>query len=321
MEREMQGDPGARHVVFGAGPVGLAVATELAARGRRVIVVNRSGRAELPAGVERRGGDASDPAFAREVSAGASVVYDCLNPPYHRWPELFPPLQAGVLEGAAAAGARLVAMENLYLYGPNGGRPLTEDLPAAATSRKGVTRARMAEDLLAAHRDGRVRVAIGRASDFFGPGVVASAMGERVVRPALTGRRVQVIGDPDLPHTYSYVPDIGRALVLLGEREEALGQAWHLPSPPTVSTRRLLELLAAEAGQRARVQSLPRPLFRALGVVNRDLRELREMLYEFEEPFVADHGKFARAFGDLATPLEEAVGRTAAWYRSHPPRR
>jgi nucleoside-diphosphate-sugar epimerase len=316
----MSGDPGASHVVFGAGPVGLAVATELAARDRRVIVVNRSGRAEVPAGVETRAGDASDPAFTRQVSAGASVVYFCLNPPYHRWPELFPPLQAGVLEGAAAAGARLVAMENLYLYGPTGGRPLTEDLPAAATGRKGVTRARMAADLLAAHRDGRVQVAIGRASDFFGPGVVASAMGERLVRPALTGGRVQVLGDPDLPHTYSYVPDIGRALVVLGEREEALGQAWHLPSPPTVSTRRLLELLAAEAGQPARVRPVPRPLFRALGLVNRDLRELRELLYEFEEPFAVDHGRFARAFGDLSTPLEEAVRRTAAWYRSHPPR-
>ena len=316
----MMDDSGANQVVFGAGPVGRAVAGELAARGRRVLVVSRSGRAEVPAGVQTRGGDASDPAFTRELCAGASVVYDCLNPPYHRWPELFPPLQAGVLEGAAAGGARLVVMENLYLYGPTGGRPLTEDLPAAATGRKGVTRAHMTEDLLAAHRDGRVRVAIGRASDFFGPGVVASAMGERLVRPALAGGRVQVLGDPDLPHTYSYVPDIGRALVVLGEREEALGRAWHLPSPQTVSTRRLLGLLAAEAGRRARVQALPRPLVRALGLVNRDLRELHELLYEFEEPFVVDHGRFARAFGDLATPLQEAVRDTAGWYRSHPPR-
>lgn len=225
-----------------------------------------------------------------------------------------------MVEGAAAAGAKLVAMENLYRYGPTGGRPLTEDLPAAATGRKGVTRARMGDDLLAAHRAGRVRVAIGRASDFFGPGVLVSAMGERIVYPALAGRRVQVLGNPDLPHTYSYVPDIGRALALLGEREEALGQAWHLPSPPTVTTRQFVEMVAAEAGQAARVQPVPMPLFRALSLVNRDLRELRELLYEFVEPFVVDHSKFARAFGEDVTPVQVALHDTVAWFKEHPRR-
>ena len=93
------------HVVFGTGPVGMAVADELLRRGRRVRMVNRSGRASVPAGVEVVRGDAADPIFTREVSAGAAVVYNVLNPPYHKWPELFPPLQVGVLEGAAAAGA------------------------------------------------------------------------------------------------------------------------------------------------------------------------------------------------------------------------
>src|SRR3954465_6817249 len=157
------------HVVFGTGPVGLAVMDDLVRKGKRARMVNRSGRADMAEGVEVVGGDAADPTFTREVSAGASVVYFALNPPYDKWPELFPPLQTGVLEGAASAEAKLIAIENLYMYGLTGGRPLTEDLPYAPNTRKGTVRARMSNELMEAHTSGRVRVAIGRASDFFGP--------------------------------------------------------------------------------------------------------------------------------------------------------
>ncbi|HXV42706.1 MAG TPA: NAD-dependent epimerase/dehydratase family protein, partial [Anaerolineae bacterium] len=168
------------HVVFGTGPVGLAVMAALVAKGRRVRGVNRSGQAHAPAEVELVAADATDPEKTRRICQGAAVVYNCTNPPYHKWPELFPPLQAGVLAGAASAGAKLVVMENVYMYGPTGGKPLTETLPYAATTRKGRTRAKMSEALMAAHQQGQVRVAIGRASDFFGPGVQKSAMGEQV---------------------------------------------------------------------------------------------------------------------------------------------
>jgi nucleoside-diphosphate-sugar epimerase len=305
------------HVVFGTGPVGLAVADELLRKGKRVRMVNRSGRAAAPAGVEVVGGDATDRTFAREASAGAAVVYFALNPPYDKWPELFPGLQAGVLEGAASAGAKLVAMENLYMYGPTGGGPLTEDLPHAANTRKGTVRARMSRELMGAHKSGRVRVAIGRASDFFGPRALTSAAGEQVFGRAVQGKSAQVAGDPDQPHTYTYAPDIGRGLVILGERGEALGRAWHLPSPATVTTREFVGMIFEEVGKPARVQAAPKILLRALGIFNPPLRETIEMLYEFEEPFVADHSDFARTFGEHATPLGEAIRETVRWYREH----
>jgi nucleoside-diphosphate-sugar epimerase len=312
-------DSGELHVVFGTGPVGMSVMDELVKRGRRVRMVNRSGRAGVPEGVEVLGGDAADGAFAREASEGASVVYFVLNPPYNKWPELFPPLQAGVLEGAASAGAKLVAMENLYMYGPTDGRPLTEDLPHAANTRKGAVRARMSEELMAAHASGRVRVATGRASDFFGPRVLVSAAGEQVFGRAVRGKGAQVAGDPDQPHTYTYAPDIGRGLVVLGEREEALGRAWHLPSPETLTTREFVGAIFQEVGKPARVQAAPKILLRALGLFNPPLRETIEMLYEFEEPFVVDHSRFERAFGGHATPLGEAIRETVRWYRSKRP--
>jgi nucleoside-diphosphate-sugar epimerase len=308
------------HVIFGTGAMGMAVMDALMQSGRRrVRMVNRSGRARVPDGVEVVGGDATDEAFAREASEGASVVYFALNPPYDKWPELFPPLQAGVIEGAASAGAKLVAMENLYMYGPTGGRPLTEDLPYAPNTRKGSVRAIMSEELMEAHTSGRVRVAIGRASDFFGPRVRVSAAGEQVFGRAVDGKSAQLAGDPDQPHTYTYAPDVGRGLVILGEREEALGQAWHLPSPETLTTREFVEMIFEEVGKPARVQAAPKILLRAIGLFNPGIRETIEMLYEFEEPFVVDYSKFEEAFGEQATPLRESIRGTVRWYREERP--
>jgi nucleoside-diphosphate-sugar epimerase len=261
--------------------------------------------------------DVTDPRAARAAAKGASVVYQCLNAPYPQWPELFPPLQRGVLGAAEDSGALLVSLENLYGYGPAGGKPMTEDLPLAATTVKGATRAAMTRELLAVADAGRVRVAIGRASDFFGPGVTeGSTLGERVFGHALAGRRADFIGNPDLPHTYSYVPDVAAGLATLGTDPRAAGQVWHLPGPPTVTTRALLDVVAAEVGHPVAIRSVPKLALRALGLVNPTMRELAEMAYQFEEPFVLDTSKYQSAFGAAGTPLAAAVATTVAWYRN-----
>jgi nucleoside-diphosphate-sugar epimerase len=296
----------------------MALMEELHAEGKSVRAVNRGGAASVPEGVEVVGGDATSDEFAMAACADASVVYFSLNPPYARWPEQFPPLQAAVTEGAASAGAKLVVMDNLYMYGPTNGRPLTEDLPYAATTRKGTVRAQMARDLMAAHEEGKVRVAVGRASDYFGPRGLLSAMGERVFYPALAGKKAQVMGDPDQLHTYSYIPDIARGLTILGDRDEADGEVWHLPNSPAVTTRRFIELVCAAAGTEPGIQVMPRFMVNVVGLFNGNVRELREMLYEFEEPFVVDDSRFEATFGMHATPLPEAIATTGAWYQAHP---
>ncbi len=309
---------GELHVIFGSGPVGLAVVKELRSKGISVRLINRSGKADVDEGVEVVAGDAADLENSRRFCQGASVVYSCAAPPYHQWPELFPPLQNGILVGAAHAGAVLVSMENLYMYGSPRGNPIREDMSYDALTRKGMTRARMAEELMAAHESGRVRIVSARASDFFGPGTLRSAMGDRVFYPALKSKKVQVLGDPDLPHTQTYVPDIARALALLGEREEALGQVWHIPSPETVSTRRFIELVFQEAGKNPRIQAVPKGMVKFIGKFQPVMRELFEMLYMFEEPWTLDHSKFEQTFGFQATPLKTAINQTADWFRAHP---
>src|SRR5688500_4176668 len=173
----------------------------------------------------------------------------------------------------------------------------------------------MSKALMEAHSSGRVRLAIGRASDFFGPRDRESAAGEQVFGRAVQGESAQVAGDPGQPYTYTYAPDIGKGLVVLGEREEALGQAWHLPSPETLTTREFVETIFEEVGKPARIQVAPKILLRAIGLFNPGIRETIEMLYEFEEPFVADHSKFEEAFGEQATPLRESIRGTVRWYR------
>ena len=305
------------HVVLGTGQVGCALAACLAGRGLAVRAVSRHRPAALAGGIEWRAADVADPGAAAGAATGAAVVDQCLNAPYAQWPELFPPLQRGALAAAERAGALLVTLENLYGYGPSGGKPMTEDLPLAATTVKGRTRAAMTGELLAAAAAGRVRIAIGRASDFFGAGVTeGSTLGRRVFGNALAGRRADFIGDPGLPHTYSYVPDIAAGLATLGTDPRAAGQVWHLPGPPTVTTRALLDLTAAEVGHPVAIRSVSRRALRALGLVSPMMRELAEMAYQFEEPFILDTARYEATFGPAGTPLAAAVAVTIAWYRT-----
>jgi len=308
-----------RHVIFGTGAIGLATHDALRRRGETVRLVNRSGHAHVAGDVEVVGGDARDPAFTTAVAHGASVVYQTLNPPYHQWTAQFPALQAGVLAAAEATGARLVSMENVYMYGRPAGRPLTEDRTHDAHTTKGRLRSRMSLDLLAAHHTGRVEVTIGRASDYFGPrGGAQSNLGDRVFPAALAGRTATVLGDPDQPHTYTYIPDIGEGLAILGEHPDAPGQVWHLPNDPeTRTTRQLVDIAYRQAGQpHAKIRAVPAVLLRALGLVNPTVRELIEMQYQFTEPFIVDSRRITDRLDARATPTDQAVGATLNSYRN-----
>jgi nucleoside-diphosphate-sugar epimerase len=304
-----------RHVIFGTGQVGRLVAEQLAGRGDDVVAVNRTGEGGIR-GASVVGGDATDPAFTTRAAAGADVVYFCLNAMnYARWAEEFPPLQRAVLAAAQAAGARLVVLDNLYAYGPTGGRDLVESLAANPTSAKAATRAAMTAELLDAHGAGRVEVAIGRASDYFGPGATRSALGESVFGTALTGRTAQVMGNPGRLHSYSYTPDVAAGLITLATHDEAAGGIWHLPVAETRTTRRIVEQVYGLAGHRPRLFAAGRTALRLAGMAKPALRDYLHTLYQFTERWVVDDTKFRTAFGDRATPLDDALATTLRWYQ------
>jgi len=252
-------------IVFGSGPLGLWVARTLSGQGKRVTIVNRSGKVgkEIPERVKVIGADASDSAVVYNICKDADVVFHCAMPPYTQWPEKFPPLTDGIAEGVKRAGCRLVFGDNLYAYGDTSGAPLYESLPYRATGSKGNVRASMAERLL---NDPDLEVVIGRGSDFYGPLVRNALLGERFFNAAMSGRKVDLLGDVDLPHTYTYIKDFARALVNLGDDRDAFGQVWHVPNAPTVSTRQLVSIVGKKIGKPIKIRTSGRFMIALLGL-------------------------------------------------------
>jgi len=307
---------GGAHVVFGTGPVGCWTARALVDLGLSVRVVNRSGRRPslLPEEAEVVAADISDPARAEEAARGAAVVYQAMNPPYHRWLELFPALQRGALAAARAAGARYVSIENLYMLDPT--PPITERSAVAPRSRKGALRARMAEEVMAAHARGEIVAAALRPSDYYGPGVTDSTFGERVFGPLLAGKAAQVLGSASQPHSFAFIEDVGRAAATLGTRPEAWGRAWIAPHAPAVTQGEMVAIACRSLGREPALSVVSPAMLRLAGLFVPGARASVEMMYQFTAPFVADGSAIERELGVAPTTLEEGIARTVAWYRA-----
>ena len=304
------------HVVFGTGSVGLALVDALVAQAVPVRVVSRSGRAQVPKGVEVIAGDVSNPEFAIKAAANAAVVYQCMAPPYNRWTELFPQLQEAVVQAARRTGARYVSFENTYMYGDTGGTPMTETTPLRAQTRKGKVRLAMARQLSELYDAGDLAVTTARASDYFGPrGTNQSPLGDLVIGAAMAGKPARVLGDPDQLHSYTYLPDAARTLAALGSRDDVIGEVFHIPNVPAQTTRQIIHSISLALGRPVKISVAPRFLLRVMGLFNPTIGELDEMLYEFNQPFVVDSAKAQARLGIEPTPLAEAIAATVAWFR------
>ncbi len=297
------------HVVVGAGAVGTAVAREAQTRGHRVRLVSRTGNAVLD-GIEVVKGDASDPASANDFTTGADVIYGATNPPYHQWGDLFPPMQQALLGAAEHNGAAFIAMENVYGYGSPDGETLTEASPIRPASDKGRIRAEMWNELREWHTAGRANTAAVRASDFYGPLVGDSMVGKGFWTPILDGKKVALLGDPDVRHTITYINDIGRALVDVASNPDTWGQAWHVPNAPAVTGRELVQLAQELAGTTGKVTTVPALGLRIAGLFDRAAREMPEMMYEFTQDFIVDGSAHSQRFGWEATPITEGFRAT-----------
>jgi len=305
------------HVILGAGPVGLALADLLIAEGKKVRVVSRSGKARAAADVEVRAADAMDPTALAELCSDAAVVYHCMNAPsYAEQVEIIPKMQKVLIPVVGASGAPLIVTDTLYMYGETHGKPMTEDTPHNATSRKGMMRAQVIREFMKAHKEGKVQVALGTAADFYGPRVTNSSFGYTIFPPILSGKPAQALGNINLPHAYSYIKDVARGLATLGAHEEALGKQWLLPVAPAVSTRQMLDLVQEELGAPVRVQTIPKIGVQAIGLFNPTMRELVEVFYQYTEAQIVDSSKFEAAFGWKATPLKEGIRETVEWFRN-----
>lgn len=306
-------------VIMGAGPLGRAIAAQIAEAGGTVRVLTRDGR-DIGPGITPVRVDLANEAAVIAACTGAAAIYQCAAPSYQHWVDAFPRLQANALTAAARTGAVLVAAENLYGYGVAG--ILHEGLPLAATTRKGSLRARLFEDLIAAHAAGKARTVAGRASDFVGPGVRLAALGERFWPRVLTGKPVSWFGDPGAQHSFTWLPDFATALVRLAEDPDAWGRAWHVPALPALSVRELCDRIAEREGfPPPRIRRTPVLMLRAVGPVLPAAGELVEMGYMFDRDFIVGHAAFDTRYGPAERTWDEALKETVTCWQKEMVRR
>ena len=304
------------HVVFGAGQVGTQLAGRLLTAGKHVRVVRRS-VGPVAEGTERVPGDATDRDLCVRAADGAAAVYHCMNPSYDSdlWARVVPTLMENLIAAASATGARLVVLDNLYMYGKPSG-PITTDTPFNPESRKGEIRAQASDMLAEAERRGDVRAAVARASDFFGPGGHGTHFADRFWKPALAGKTVYTLLDPDATHSYNYIPDVAAGLAALGLAEDdVLGKTWMLPACEATTARELAQHFSTALGREIRLAKTPRIVVKGLGLFMPIVKEIDEMLHQWEAPFVIDDRPLRERFGIAPTPMDEAARETVAWAR------
>jgi nucleoside-diphosphate-sugar epimerase len=303
------------HVIFGTGPLGRYTAEALLEKGAQVRLINRSGHMEEPpAGAVVIKADATNFSESLPFVQGATAIYQCAQPAYHRWREEFPPLQDAIIRLAAESKAKFIAPENLYLYGNTHGEPMTEHTPLNPCSKKGEVRAQMTKTVFAAHARGEIRAATVRGSDFFGPWEPIN--GAMLFKAALQRKTLNMLGDLHQPHTFTYVKDFGRALAIAGTEDRALGHTWHVPSGKPYSQNQLTELISKELGYPLKNRASGKMVLSVLGLFNKAAKEMVEMLYEFNEPFIMDATTMEKTFGLQPTPMQQRIRETLQWAKN-----
>ncbi|MEV0299358.1 NAD-dependent epimerase/dehydratase family protein [Nocardia sp. NPDC050710] len=303
------------HIVTGAGPVGTTVAEQLAAAGRRVRILTRSGSGPDHPLIERRRVNVSQAEQLSGQFDEATAVHHCIHGSRYAakvWRAELPRAERAVLDEAGRVGAVVTFPESLYSYGRVSG-PITENSPRTGDFGKPAVRAELlrARD---AHTTPTVSVA---AADFLGPYVRSALVGEQVFAAILAGTSVKAFGKLDLPHSVTYVPDLAAAMIRAAADESVWDSVLHAPTAPARTQREIYGAIAAAAGvPEPKIMAAPVVLMRMLGLGSELMRELAEIGYQLDRPFVLDSTASEAALGMAPTPLDQAISETVAWWKT-----
>lgn len=296
-------------VLGAAGGAGQAITAELASRGHAVTAASRGGRTPASAGITPVAADLYDLASTRTACTGAEVVVLAASPPYYAWAGNFDRMLDTVLDAVAAVGARLVFVDNLYMYGPTDG-PISEGSPEHATG-KGALRRHLARRIL---DDGRLSASIGRFSDYYGPGGTNSFVHRMFLEPALAGKPMQILLADDQPHTFHYLPDVARGFAALVEQPEADGRAWILPAAPPLTQGQVADIVNDLLLSPVKVSRIGPVMLALASLFTRQAREGRKVAHQFDRPWEIDAAAFETTFGPIElTDHDTALRRTLAW--------
>lgn len=298
--------------ILGAnGVIGRELSRQLLAYTNQIRQVSRTPARVNPTD-ERVSADLRDARATSDALEGSAVAYLVAGLKYDTlvWQQQWPVVMRNAIDACKQHDCALVFFDNVYAYGLVDG-VMTEETPYNPSSRKGEVRARIATMFMDEVRRGELRGLIVRSADFYGPGAVLSLTHATVTERLKAGKTPQWIGNPKAVHSFTYTPDAGRSVAILGNTPSAYGQVWHaLTSREPMTGEGYVRLACELAGRAYRLQAVPRWMLSMMGLFVPVLRENMEMLYQFEHDYRFDSSKFAGAFGLTATPYRDGIAAT-----------
>jgi nucleoside-diphosphate-sugar epimerase len=306
------------YTILGAGgSVGNALTTTLLAKKKTVRLVSRS--SPSLSGAEWVKADLTSLQDTIEGVRGSDVVFLCAGLAYDIkvWRELWPRIMSNTIDACKATNARLIFLDNVYAYGKVSGR-MTEETPYNPCSRKGEVRVKIAEQLQGEMKRGNLQAIIARAADFYGPYATKTSVPQTLVIDRLRqGQKAYWLVNPEVPHSYSYIPDSANGLQLLADDESSFSQVWHLPTyNPAINGRTFVEIAAKELGEKPRMFVLNKWMIRMAGLSDTTIRESYEMLYQSEFDYYFDSSKFNRHFHYEPMPYPEGIVQSIRFDKS-----
>jgi nucleoside-diphosphate-sugar epimerase len=304
--------------ILGAGgAIGNALVKELAARNEPIRLVSRNPKL-VPGAAEAVAADLSNLDDTIKTVTGSRIAFLLVGLKYDVkvWRELWPRIMRNAIEAAKRANAKLVFFDNVYMYGKVEG-PMTEETPFRPCSKKGEIRAQIATMLLNEMKAGNLTALIARSADFYGPGARTGIPNVLVFDKLAKGAKASWLVNDSVKHSFTFTPDAARSLVLLADNESAWNQTWHVPTAPDPPTgKQFIELAAKEFGTKPKYRVLTRPMLWMAEWFDTTVRELYEMLYQYEFDYVFDSTKFMKAFHFQPTSYPASVHRTSQAYRA-----
>ena len=306
------------NIILGTGQLGIAVMEALcqARPNDKILMVNRSGKLDLrlPANVELKAVDATDKNDLEAIARMAEIIFNCTDMPYQTWGEFYPATAAALAHALSNTQAKLVFADNMYSYGNVSGAEMNEKMPHRAKTLKGRIRAGVLQTLLFSGETFNERVAFVKASDFIGPRIHKGVFGTDFLQRLTENKRVLLFGKAKLPHTFTYIRDFAQAMVNVGTATDTFGQIWHVPNAPAIDLLTWVRLFETETNRKARIMVLPKIVVRIAGLFDPLVKELYELAYQYEHPYLVNHDKYVARFGDHSTHPLTIAQETTRWF-------
>jgi len=304
-----------QHVVLGSGLVGSILAKLLAESGNQVIIASRSRKGPEHKNIVCAKANASSFIDLYSLSDKPKVIYNCVNPPYHKWKTEWPPISNSLNEYAEKTQAVLVTCSNLYGYGPHGD-VLTEDLPLNAKWTNGRVRADLWLAAKALHDSKKIRATEVRGSDYIAASD-QSRMGDRVVPNLVKGKKIQLLGAIDQLHTWTDPEDVARLMIVVGQDEKAWGKPWHVPSNEPKTQLQVVQDISSALGVTVPdVSSIPLVMQKLIGIFNPVIKELLNSNYQFDKPFIMSDANTRNTFGLTPKNWDKVIGDLISAYKN-----